>query len=209
MAGLAQMSKASTYVRRFATAVSPSVNTSNSSTKTSTDGNLFLQVSTPHPVSNIRLLRLSVYAKQTLSDTDIAMLQKRIDVQERHHIFWTANNTDFQSKKSAYIQAINDSAHREPTSAEMSYFYKSYLDDSYSRHSAYNTTLWKENTSMLIPGIKADMRQLSHVAGGMINNARERLVDARYFTWLYLKRQITHAFSDSSLLYQAHGVTVR
>ncbi|KAH6567276.1 hypothetical protein BASA62_006194 [Batrachochytrium salamandrivorans] len=168
-----------------------------------------LQVSTPHPISNICLLRLSAHGRKTLPNDDIAWLQRRVDVQENHHIFWAANNTEFQSRMDSFTQLVLLRSDREPTTEELSIFYKSYLDDSRDRHAAYNALLWRDNFALLLPGIRADLRAAVRSSLNSIHCGRELFVDYKYFLWLYVKRQMTLAFSSNNGLYQAHGVTVR
>eukprot|EP00842_Homolaphlyctis_polyrhiza_P002723 jgi/Hompol1/3451/HPOL_001583-RA len=143
-----------------------------------------LQVSSPHPQSNIRLLRLvdshshsdsdslsgsdsdsdshlesdSMHRSLSQTPQDVAWLRLRIAAQQRHHEFWTANNCDFQAKKAAFEAQVALEHQSPATPEQLSVFYKEYLNNSYARHAEYNRELWRLNAAMLIPGIQAELR---------------------------------------------------
>ncbi|KAJ3278508.1 hypothetical protein HK104_002278, partial [Borealophlyctis nickersoniae] len=60
-----------------------------------------MMVSTPHPISNIRLVRYEGVAE---SDAEKEYRSHRERIQRWHHEFWAANNTHFQQSKLQYEQ---------------------------------------------------------------------------------------------------------
>ncbi|KAI8921708.1 hypothetical protein BC831DRAFT_476029 [Entophlyctis helioformis] len=183
-----------------------------------------LQVSSPHPVSNIRLLRLPAslleqeqqaqQAQQHSSDetglpltsADMDWLRVRIAMQERHHAFWTDNNNDFFARKSDFERTIAETQGRPATAHELSVFYKEYLEMSYERHAVYNRELWRDNIAMLVPGVQAELRAIGRQSLLWAERTRELAADARYYTGRFIRRVL--AASDFGG-YRAHGVTVR
>ncbi|KAL2917167.1 hypothetical protein HK105_203231 [Polyrhizophydium stewartii] len=160
-----------------------------------------LQVSTPHPVSNIRLLRLDAATASLGSADDVAFLRRRIAAQERHHEFWAANNADFQAQKAAFEQQIAAESGRAASAHELSAFYRQYLERSRARHAAYNRALWRESAAMLAPGVRLELRAAARAA-------TELLADARYAARCAIRRALA-ALSVSDGMYRAQGVSVR
>ncbi|KAJ3011399.1 hypothetical protein HKX48_006856 [Thoreauomyces humboldtii] len=147
---------------------SSSTNTTATSS-TTTNQNAPLLVSSPHPVSHIRLIRYR--SDPSLSSAERAWHAHRENVQLWHHEFWTDNNTHFQNEKAAFEAAVQDRENRPATPHELSVFYKQYLDTSLSRHTVYNGQLWKENLRMLNVAARAEVarswRIANRTAGGL------------------------------------------
>ncbi|KAI8822182.1 uncharacterized protein EV422DRAFT_525973 [Fimicolochytrium jonesii] len=122
-------------------------------------------VSSPHPISHIRLIRFPATSDSTLPALEVAFLRRREAAQMWNHEFWTENNLHFQREKADYEAEIHRTHNRPATANELSIFYKQYLDNSLERHSEYNRAWWKENTRMLLPALQAEMSALRRTVG--------------------------------------------
>ncbi|KND04898.1 uncharacterized protein SPPG_08856 [Spizellomyces punctatus DAOM BR117] len=155
-----------------------------------------LLVSSPHPVSHIRLLRFKEEI-DSLPDVERSWQRHREHVQQWHHEFWESNNKHFQDAKLSFELEIRKTHDRLPTSTELSSFYKEYLNASYERHARYNSDWWKENTQMLIPAFRAEMSALMRSAGTTM-----MALDAWW-------QRMGHAIVRVGGGYRAQGVTMR
>ncbi|KAK9765822.1 hypothetical protein K7432_005539 [Basidiobolus ranarum] len=112
-------------------------------------------IGNPDPISNIRPVKYYVPANESPEDTEWRLWNERVD--KLHQDFWSNNNRKFLKEKEEYVSKIKQE--KGSVSAEdLSIFYKSFLNDSYSRHLNYNKTWIKENFKMLLPGLKALLR---------------------------------------------------
>ncbi|KAJ3326113.1 hypothetical protein HDU76_013003 [Blyttiomyces sp. JEL0837] len=169
-----------------------------------------MEVSSPHPVSQIRLVRFTnVPADETT--TDRVFRTRRENTQLMHHEFWSKNNRDFQQAKTEFEENVLKTTGKAATSADLSVFYREYLESSRASHMAYNRKWWKENFSMLVPAYKADVEFLYRAVGKKIFGVE---VDAALLekTMTTLAGKSNHKGYGSLLggsLYRAHGVSVR
>ena len=85
---------------------------------------------------------------------------RRENVVEWHHRFWTDNNLDFEKSKQIWQNNWLKETGNQPTSSDLSLFYKLYLDEAKDRHMEYNKRWWKENFAMLKPGFNGEFKRL-------------------------------------------------
>jgi hypothetical protein len=107
-----------------------------------------LLVSTPHPLSNIRFLKLQRGTRE-----DQNWIEFRQNQVHQHHLFWAKNNVEFQTKKEAFIASFD----KKVTPEQLSLFYKQYLEENHEKMVEYNKNLWKESVLSLGPGIRYEL----------------------------------------------------
>ncbi|KAI9343182.1 hypothetical protein BDR26DRAFT_858685, partial [Obelidium mucronatum] len=83
--------------------------------------------------------------------------KKRSDVQMMHHKFWEHNNIHFSTAKESFEDKVRGATGCDPTPAQLSQFYKSYLQDNQKRHMEYNLRWWKANVELLKPALRAEL----------------------------------------------------
>ncbi len=115
-------------------------------------------VASPDPISQIRRIRMCKPLDE--SRAELVWRQRREAVVEWHHRFWTDNNLDFARCKETWQAAWVEAKGTEPTSSDMSIFYKEYLDQAKDRHMEYNHRWWRENFAMLVPGFRGEWKRL-------------------------------------------------
>ncbi|CAG8434431.1 1985_t:CDS:10 [Ambispora gerdemannii] len=113
-------------------------------------------VGIPDTISNLRPIKYYIPENASPEDTEWRLHRERID--QFNHQFWTSNNELFIVEKQEYENQLKLKTGKKPTSAEISIFYKDFLDKAYDRQMAYNQQWWKENIRMLLPGGKAAIR---------------------------------------------------
>ncbi|CAG8470792.1 4106_t:CDS:10 [Ambispora leptoticha] len=113
-------------------------------------------VGIPDKISNLRPIKYYIPENESPQDIEWRLHRERVD--QLNHQFWTINNKLFIDEKQEYEDQIKLKTGRKPTPAEMSIFYKDFLDKAYDRQMAYNKQWWKENIGMLVPGGKAAIR---------------------------------------------------
>jgi hypothetical protein len=109
-----------------------------------------LLVSTPHPLSNIRFIKL-----QKGNQEDRKWIEYRQQQIHEHHLFWSQNNSAFQEQKEQFI--ANHSPDKKISAEQLSVFYKQYSEESHDRMVEYNRKLWKESLLALGPGIRYEL----------------------------------------------------
>ncbi|KAI9029300.1 hypothetical protein DFJ74DRAFT_616721, partial [Hyaloraphidium curvatum] len=113
--------------------------------------------SSPHPVSNIRRIRVARPPDEHPAERDWRL--RREAVVEWHHNFWRDNNTDFHRAKTAFEEDHVRRLGTPPSHTAMSEFYKAYLDGARERHMEYNRRWWRENFAMLAYSWRGELRR--------------------------------------------------
>ncbi|KAI8812899.1 hypothetical protein BJ742DRAFT_792195 [Cladochytrium replicatum] len=125
-----------------------------------------LLVATPHPVSNIRVVKIVSDPGETKAERDWRMQWERSQLW--HHQYWEANNLEFQSQKTEFEQNVQTLFGRLPSDEELSQFYREYLEATRARHAEYNGQLWKQNFANLLPALKAEISHFDRRVGAFI-----------------------------------------
>ncbi|KAI9347941.1 hypothetical protein DFJ73DRAFT_835896 [Zopfochytrium polystomum] len=164
-----------------------------------------LEVSSPHPLSAIRMIR-HPSSNEPRSDAMREWQRRREQVQEMHHKFWAGNNADFIASKTSFEQKILESTGAPADASDLSRFYREYLDGARDRHRAYRRAWNRENFGMLGVALRAYADVAGRVAVEVVESAGAQLRQ--------VDRSIHHAITKlssrpSSSLYRAHGVSVR
>ncbi|KAJ2780266.1 hypothetical protein GGI15_003602 [Coemansia interrupta] len=111
-----------------------------------------LLVGAPHAVSNIRPLRLSIPSDETPAERTYR--EQRQAAAHQDHVFWQANNQQFEQGKQAFEQQVR-AERGECTLDDLSVYYRRYQEESYARHVEYNRAVWRRNVAMVWPGVRA------------------------------------------------------
>ncbi|KAI9102723.1 hypothetical protein DFS34DRAFT_692255 [Phlyctochytrium arcticum] len=165
-------------------------NVCDTSRRAAHSGATSLLVSSPHSSSHIRLFRHPSGAQRKDQPEVAAWHLHRQKVQVWHHQFWELNNQNFQAAKQAFETKLMEASGRPATPTELSQFYQQYLNESYSRHRAYNAAWLQENFNMLRSALAAELAVLGHTTETW---------------WLRFGHSIIRVGGG----FRAHGVTVR
>ncbi|KAJ1720692.1 hypothetical protein LPJ53_004707 [Coemansia erecta] len=111
-----------------------------------------LLIGAPHAVSNIRPLRLSIPFDETPAERTYR--EQRQAAAHQDHVFWLANNTQFEQGKQAFEQQVR-TQRGECTLDDLSVYYRRYQEESFERHVEYNRQVWRRNLAMVWPGVRA------------------------------------------------------
>ncbi|KAI8613486.1 hypothetical protein BC830DRAFT_1132082 [Chytriomyces sp. MP71] len=117
--------------------------------------------SSPHPISQIRLVKYHYPQAAAPSPTSLDYHNRRCELQRMHHAFWEHNNTHFAEEKAKFEQTVSHSTGKPATPAELSRFYKLYLHENSQRHWAYNRAWWAANAYLVMPAFKSALSFLS------------------------------------------------
>ncbi|CAG8553207.1 4173_t:CDS:2 [Paraglomus brasilianum] len=115
-------------------------------------------IGSPDLISNLRPVKYYARPSETAEERTWRLHRERVD--KFNQDFWETNNKLFKSTKMAFENAVLARNGKKPSSSEMSAFYGEFLDKAYDRHRAYNKQWWKENAGMLLPALKAAIRNL-------------------------------------------------
>jgi hypothetical protein len=94
-----------------------------------------ISVSSPHPISNLRLFQYS--PNQQESDEEKRLRQMRSELQDWNQTYWENHNRLFNQEKENFI---NSEKYGQGTKSaeDLAVFYKRFLDENRSKHIQYS-----------------------------------------------------------------------
>ena len=96
-----------------------------------------VSVSSPHPVSNLRLLRYEAKEGESVAEQQLRRMQS--ELQEWNQSYWEDHNCLFNEQKAAFMEQESRSRDRTSLSHdELSVFYKRFLDENRAKHMRYS-----------------------------------------------------------------------
>lgn len=107
----------------------------------------------PHPISKLRLFNYAINENET--EYEKRLRERRIQIQNFNHEYWSKINTEFNQKKKNYIENELKNRHSEidynstQTHEELAQFYKKFLDDNHQRYIGYNSQWYRNNLNLL------------------------------------------------------------
>jgi hypothetical protein len=125
-----------------------------------------LQISLPHPESNIRFLQL---VKGDHKDKQ--WIQFRQNQILKHHTFWKNKNLYFEQEKQAFIQKFGENGTVSPE--RLSLFYREYSEKTRDDMFEYNKHVWISSIRALKPGFQYEI----HLAKKVISNVSQNFKD--------------------------------
>lgn len=112
----------------------------------------------PDPISNLRPIEIATNSKETKSQRQLRQL--RLETAAFNEAFWQQHNSDFNKGREEFIKKIlkenygSDPQKTSISAAEMSIFYKSFLDSKWKSHIDYNLAWQKRNFKILALAFK-------------------------------------------------------
>lgn len=92
------------------------------------DSRSALEVSSPHPMSNLRFMRRTPPANETDLERDLRMSQDNL--QEWNHKYWQDHNKRFFEGRDAFSKEKKDE--------DLTVYYTKFLEDNYDKHVNYS-----------------------------------------------------------------------
>ncbi|KAI9224387.1 hypothetical protein BC828DRAFT_373660 [Blastocladiella britannica] len=126
------------------------------STKTELDGNVKAAgwfVSSPHPVSHIRLIQYP--AQPSDGPRTRAFKHEWEDVMQWHHAFWSRSNARYASELAAFEEQVAVQHDRAANDDDRAVFYRRYLDEHYAEQTHYYRAWIRRLLSLCGAGMRA------------------------------------------------------
>lgn len=90
-------------------------------------------VSSPHPVSNLRLIRPTIPPDETKSEREYRL--KWMALQKWNQCYWQDHNKSFFSQRDLFVKSKGSG---QPSYDELANFYKKFLEENHKKHLAYS-----------------------------------------------------------------------
>lgn len=90
-------------------------------------------VSSPHPVSNLRLIRPTIPKDETINEKEYR--EKWMDLQKWNQLYWQDHNRSFFTQRDSFIKSKGSG---QPSYDELANFYKKFLEENHKKHLAYS-----------------------------------------------------------------------
>ena len=90
-------------------------------------------ISSPHPVSNLRLIRPTILPDETKSEK--AYREKWMALQKWNQSYWQDHNRSFFTQRDSFIKSKGPG---QPSYDELANFYKKFLEENHKKHLAYS-----------------------------------------------------------------------
>lgn len=90
-------------------------------------------VSSPHPVSNLRLIRPYIPPDETPQEREYR--GKLMQLQEWNQRYWEDHNKSFFDERDCFIKSKGE---KQPSYDELASFYKTFLEENHTKHLAYS-----------------------------------------------------------------------
>ncbi|KAJ1570107.1 hypothetical protein HK096_000027, partial [Nowakowskiella sp. JEL0078] len=157
-------------------------NSSKKKTNRKKHTNPSLLISSPLPISNIRLVKVLSNDLEYEYPAEIEWRLKREQIQRWHHEYWSYNNARFEAAKKAFENSIIESHNRPITDHELSTFYSFYIVSTRSQMMEYNSAWWGHNFEMLRFAL---ISEISRVIRLVRSNEAEKIIPrfVREFIW--------------------------
>ncbi|KXN67591.1 hypothetical protein CONCODRAFT_19508 [Conidiobolus coronatus NRRL 28638] len=132
-----------------------------------------LLVSSPHPVSNLRLLKFS--EKFKLNNELEREYKNRIEyMQTLGHNFWYENNLKYQREKLEFEANILKQ-NREPNKDDYTIFYNNFLTSNAQSHKNFHISWVKECFKLIVPSLKFNLSRVYSAVVGENTNTSNNL----------------------------------
>ena len=93
-------------------------------------------VSSPHPLSNLRLIRYE--GLEPVNEAEERLRRLQLELQEWNHRYWEAHNSSFLQRKAELLHASDGHESKAPSVDELAVFYKRFLDENRATHMRYS-----------------------------------------------------------------------